>query len=61
MLNPNFSEKGLGLLAPPHVVYDFSRKSVSYVTFYYLTEFHCMIAFTSGDIGQLLDNQAVTS
>ena len=26
MLNFNFSEKGLGLISPPHFVYDFSRK-----------------------------------
>ena len=26
MLNFNFSEKGLGLVFPPHYVYDFSRK-----------------------------------
>ena len=26
MLNFNFSEKGLGLVSPPHFVYDFSRK-----------------------------------
>ena len=26
MFNFNFSEKGLGLVSPPHFVYDFSRK-----------------------------------
>ena len=26
MLNFNFSEKGLGLVSPPHFMYDFSRK-----------------------------------
>ena len=26
MLNFNFSEKGLGLVSPPQLVYDFSRK-----------------------------------
>ena len=26
MLNFDFLEKGLGLVSPPHVVYDFSRK-----------------------------------
>ena len=26
ILNFNFSEKGLGLVSPPHFVYDFSRK-----------------------------------
>ena len=27
MLDFNFSEKGLGLVSPPHFVYDFSRKT----------------------------------
>ena len=52
MLNFNFSENGLGLLSSPHFVYGFSRKNVSHVTFYYLTKFHCLIFFTSRDIGQ---------
>ena len=26
MLSYSFSEKGLGLVSPPHFVYDFSRK-----------------------------------
>ena len=26
MLNFDFSEKGLGIVSPPHFVYDFSRK-----------------------------------
>ena len=26
MLNFSFPEKGLGLVSPPHFVYDFSRK-----------------------------------
>ena len=28
MLNFDFSEKGLGLVSPPHFVYDFSRKMI---------------------------------
>ena len=54
MLNVNFSQKGLGLVSPPHFVYDFSKKkkNVSRVTYYQLTKFHCLIAFTSRDIGQ---------
>ena len=28
MLNFNFSEKDLGLVSPPHFVYDFSRKVI---------------------------------
>ena len=27
MLNFHFSEKGLGLVSPPHFMYDFSRKT----------------------------------
>ena len=30
----NFPEKGLGLVSPPHVVYDFSRKMFFHVIFY---------------------------
>ena len=26
MPDPDFSEKGLGIVSPPHFVYDFSRK-----------------------------------
>ena len=44
--------------------HDFSRKNV-YVIFYYQTKFHCLIAFTSRDIGlyvsKLIVNQAVMS
>ena len=29
MLNFNFSEKGLGLISPPHSVYDFQEKYFS--------------------------------
>ena len=29
MLHFNFSEKGLGLVSPPHFVYDFSKKNFS--------------------------------
>ena len=40
MPNFDFLEKGLGIVSPPHFVYDFS------------TKFHCLIAFTSWDIVQ---------
>ena len=52
MLNFNFSEKGLGLGSVPHFVYDFFKRNVSHVTLYQLAKCHCLIAFTSGDIGQ---------
>ena len=43
----------------------FFKKTVSRVTFYQLTKFHCLITFTCWDIGQcvlqLFVNQAVTS
>ena len=44
MFNFNFSEKGLRLVSP--------EKNVSLVIFYKLTKLHCLIAFTSQDIGQ---------
>ena len=50
MHNFNFLEKGLGLVFPPHFVYDF-QKNVSLATFYLPTKFHCLIIFTSRDIG----------
>ena len=28
MLKSDFSEKGLGIVSPPHFVYDFSRKTI---------------------------------
>ena len=52
MLNFDFLAKGLGIVSPPHCIYVFFNKNVSHVTFYQLTKFHCLIAFTSGDIGQ---------
>ena len=61
MVNFNFSEKDLGLVSPPHFVYDFSKKCVScYILFTGQTSLYCLIAFTSRDIGQDI-NQAVTS
>ena len=51
MLNFDFLEKSLGIVSPPHFVYDFSRKMFHDI-FCLLTKFHCIIAFTSGDIGQ---------
>ena len=42
MLNFDFSKKTLELFSPSHFVY----KSVSYVTFYKLTKFRLLIAFT---------------
>ena len=50
MLNFNFPEKGLGLACPTH--FFIFEKNVSHVMFYELTKFHCLIAFTSQNIGQ---------
>ena len=66
MLNFHFREKGLGLVSPSHFMYDFSKKNVCHVTFYYVTKFHCLIPFTFPNIGQYVyydcfANQAVTS
>ena len=46
-LNFGLLEKGLRLVSPPHFLHD-----ISHVIFYYLTKFHCLITFTSCDIGQ---------
>ena len=51
MLNLNFPEKGLGLVSPPHFVYNFSRK-MFLILYSTNTKYHCLIAFTSRDIGQ---------
>ena len=51
MLNFISLEQGLGLVSPPHFVYDFSRKM--FLMFLLTdTKFHCLIAFTFRDIGQ---------
>ena len=34
MLNFDFLEKGLGIVSPPHFVYDFFKKNVGHVIFY---------------------------
>ena len=34
MLNFDFLEKGLGIVSPPHFVYDFPKKNISQVMFY---------------------------
>ena len=34
MLNLDFLDKGLGIVSPAHVVYDFSKKNVPHVIFY---------------------------
>ena len=52
MLHFNFTEKCLGLVSQSHFLYDFLKKNVSHGTFYILTTFHCLIVFTSRDIGQ---------
>ena len=52
MLNFDFLEKDLGIVSSPHFVYNFTRKNVSHDKSYQLTRFHCLIAFTSWDIGQ---------
>ena len=51
MLNCDFLEKGLGMVSPSHFVYDFSRKMFLMLNSE-LIKFRCLIAFTSGDIGQ---------
>ena len=50
MFNLNFPEKGLGLVSSPHFVYNFSRK-MFLILYSTNTKYHCLIAFTSRDIG----------
>ena len=51
MLNFDFLKKGLGLVSAPYLGMMF-QENVSHVRFYQLTKFHCLIVFTSGNIGQ---------
>ena len=37
---------GLELVFVPHFLYDFWRKIIYLVILYYLTKFHCLVAFT---------------
>ena len=50
MLNVSFSEKGLGLVSPPHFVYGFPRKM--FFMLYSLTKFDCRIVFIFQDAWQ---------
>ena len=36
MLNFDFLEKGLGIVSPPHFLYDFSRKNLMFLMLYYI-------------------------
>ena len=45
MLNLDFLEKSLGMVSPPHFVYDFSLKNLLFYS-------NCLIAFISYNIGQ---------
>ena len=47
-----FTNKDLELVSLPHFLHDFLKKYISFVIFYYLTKSHCLIAYTSWDIGQ---------
>ena len=46
MLNVNFPANGMGLVSPPHFLYDFLKKNVTHVILNLLTKFHCLIDFT---------------
>ena len=47
-----FFIKGSGNSLSTKLCVWFFKENVSRVMFYYMTKFHCLIAFTSGDIGQ---------
>ena len=53
MLNFNFSENVAGLVSPSHFVHYFLR-NVTHAIFFELTKLHCLIIFTSWDIGQYM-------
>ena len=52
MLNFSFSEKGLGLVSPPHFVYDFSRKMFLMLHSINIPNLIVKIFNTSQNIGQ---------
>ena len=52
MLNFDFLSMGLGLTFPPHLCAWFFKKDISHVIFNQLTKVHCLVVFTSWDIGQ---------
>ena len=67
MLNFNFSEKGLGLVSPPHFANDFSRKMFLILHINLLTDqislsdcFY-ILRYWAICVLQLIVNQAVTS
>ena len=60
------NKKRSGTSIPASISERFLKKNISLAIFYQLTKFHCMVAFTSLDIGQYLYcncfvNQIVTS
>ena len=50
VLNFDFQEKDLGIIYSQTFCVCFFKKNVSHVPFYYLTNFHSLIAFASWDI-----------
>ena len=54
MLNFNFLEKSMGIVSPPHFVYDISRKMVFMLYSINWTNFNVKIAVTSWDIAQYM-------
>ena len=64
MLDFDFLWRGPETVSAPRYEYYFSR-NVFHVILYQLTKFHCLITFTSSDIGQcvlkLFVSQVVTS
>ena len=47
-------KRSLKLVSQPHFLHIFLKKSISIMIFYWLTKFHCLVAFTSWDIGQYM-------
>ena len=47
-------KRSLKLVFWPHFLHIFLKKSISIIIFYWLIKFHCLVAFTSWDIGQYM-------
>ena len=60
MLNFNFSEKGLGLVSPPHLMYNFSRY-ILLIDQISLSDCFYFLRYWTIKVLQLFVNQAVPS
>ena len=63
MVNFDLLEKGLEIVFPPHLKYDFFKRNVSHVKLYKLTKFHCLSLVVEILVNMCIPivNQVVTS